>query len=91
MSDIKFTEGKFYIGDINHPDAELTYKPKNDTTIIADHTFVDEKLRGEGIAGQLFQKLIKYARDNHLKIIPECPYIEKKMTRTDEYDDVLAK
>lgn len=91
MMDIQFEEGIFYVGEKSHPDAELTYQRKDTQTIIADHTFVDEKLRGEGVAGKLFNELIAYAREKNLKIIPECSYVKQKMERTSEYDDVLAK
>lgn len=91
MAEVKLDNQKFYIGDPNHPDAELTFKEKDAETIIADHTFVDEKLRGQGVADQLFQELIQYARNKNLKIIPECSYIKMKMERTSEYDDVLSK
>ena len=91
MAEVKLDNQKFYIGDPNQPDAELTFKEKDAETIIADHTFVDEKLRGQGVADQLFQELIQYARNKNLKIIPECSYIKMKMERTSEYDDVLSK
>lgn len=92
MREIKKGNHKFFIGeDEEHIQAELTYKDKDANTIIADHTFVPEEWRGEGVAGQLFNHLIDFARKENLKIIPTCPYIEKKMTRTSEYNDVLAE
>src|SRR5699024_12768280 len=86
---IKFEEGIFYVGDRDHPDAELTYQRKDAQTSIADHTFVDEKLRGEGVAGKLFNELIAFARKEQLQIIPDCSYVKKETARTAEYDDVL--
>lgn len=92
MADIHRGTNKFYIGeDEQQPMAELTFKPQNEKVIIADHTYVSEERRGEGIAGQLFQALIAYARENDLKIVPECPYIKNKMEATSKYDDVLAE
>lgn len=91
MRDIKKGDHKFFIGeDEGHIQAELTYKDKDEHTIIADHTFVSEELRGEGIAGELFNSLIDFARKENLKIIPTCSYVEKKMKETSAYDDVLA-
>lgn len=88
---IKRGTNKFYIGENeNNPVAELTFKPKDENTIIADHTFVSEELRGKGVAGQLFNHLIDYARTEDMNIIPECSYIQKKMERTSAYNDVLA-
>ncbi len=92
MTAIQKGTDKFYIGDdAAHPIAEITYKWLDDQTIIADHTYVSEELRGEGIAGKLFNKLITYAREEQLQIIPECSYVKKKMERTDEFNDVLKK
>lgn len=92
MAKIHHGTNKFYIGDDEQqPMAELTFIPKSEQLIIANHTYVSEEKRGEGIAGELFQELIAYARDNHLKIIPECSYVQNKMNASTKYDDVLAK
>lgn len=91
MANIVAGNNKFYIGeDENNPIAEITFKPADDQTIIADHTYVSDELRGQGIAGKLFDKLIGYARENNLKIVPECSYVQSKMEKTSDYDDVRA-
>ncbi len=91
MANIVAGTNKFYIGEDEHkPIAEITFKPKDDNTIIADHTYVSDELRGQGVAGKLFDTLIKYARENNLKIIPECSYVQSKMEKTSDYDDVRA-
>ena len=38
-------------------DAEITYIPKGEGVIDANHTFVDPSLRGQGVARQLVDKL----------------------------------
>lgn len=92
MSKILKGDHKFYIGeDEENPIAQITYKAQDETTIIADHTYVSEELRGQGIAGKLFDELIAFAREENKKIIPECSYVKVKMERTTEYDDVLSK
>lgn len=91
MANIVAGNNKFYIGeDENNPIAEITFKPADDQTIIADHTYVSDELRGQGVAGKLFDKLIGYARENNLKIVPECSYVQSKMEKTSDYDDVRA-
>lgn len=91
MATIVAGDNKFYIGeDEQQPIAEITFKPKDEHTIIADHTYVSDELRGQGIAGKLFNKLIEYARENELKIIPECSYVKTKMEKSSDYDDVKA-
>lgn len=41
------------------------------------HTEVPDELRGRGLAKQLTLYALEYARQNHLKIIPYCPFIAK--------------
>lgn len=91
MAEIVAGNNKFYIGeDEQHPIAEITFKPAEGNTIIADHTYVSDELRGQGIAGKLFNALIDHARKNNLKIVPVCSYVKAKMEKSSDYDDVRA-
>ncbi len=64
--------------------AEVTFPAKDGVSFI-DHTFVDESLRGQGIAG----KLVKLAADRILeeghKIAAICPYAVVWFQRHPEY------
>lgn len=92
MATIQKGNNKFYIGENEEtPIAEITFKPKDEQTIIADHTYVSDELRGEGIAGKLLEALIDYARKENKKIVPVCSYVKQKMERTEEYHDLIAK
>lgn len=87
MEIIHYEEQGFYIyGKQKEILAELTYKRINNT-LIADHTEVSENLKGQGIAGKLFNELVKYAREKKYKIDPVCSYIAKKFEKSD-YDDL---
>jgi len=59
--------------------------------IIVNHTYVSESLRGQGIALELVRKVIEYARQENIKIIPLCSYVKKVMTRNEKYTDVLSE
>lgn len=72
--------------------AEITYKPINDHTVDADHTFVDEALRGQGIAEQLVERLVEEMKAEGKKIHPTCPYIVTLFERKPEkYGAIAAK
>jgi predicted GNAT family acetyltransferase len=50
----------FYIGNINNPDAQISFI---ETEIInINHTYVSESLRGQGIALKLLEKVVEYAK-----------------------------
>lgn len=82
-------KGAFYIEENGERIAELSYI-KNKGTMTIDHTETAEKLRGEGIGEDMVRAAVEYARENHLKIKPACPYARKVIERTPEFQDVLA-
>ena len=69
-------------------DAEITYVPKGEGVIEANHTFVDSSLRGQGVAHQLVDQLADFARKENLKIYPTCPYVVALFEKSTEYDDL---
>lgn len=87
---IKKGTNKFYIGENeNNIIAEITFYYESDKVIAIDHTFVSEELRGQSIAGKLLSSVVDMARNEDLKIIPICSYAVTKLTRNDEYSDIL--
>ena len=79
---IEIKEGinKFYLGDIlENPKAEVTYVSYNKDTIIIDHTFVSNELRGQNIGKDLIKKVIDFARKENKKIIPQCSFAKKRI------------
>ncbi|WP_188505429.1 GNAT family N-acetyltransferase [Parapedobacter pyrenivorans] len=56
------------------------------------HTEVDTAYEGRGFAKLLLNKLVSYARENRLMIVPLCPYVHTQFKRhPQEYADVWAK
>ena len=71
--------------------AEITYFPTNDpNVVVADHTFVDPSLRGQGVAGKLLDALVKDMADQNKKIKPTCSYVIKKFQEDSSYDFINA-
>lgn len=57
--------------------------------LIAYHTEVSDKLKGQGIGKKLFDHLVTYARQNQQKVIALCPFINASFSRHPElYTDV---
>ena len=56
------------------------------------HTEVEPEYDGRGFAKLLLEKLVSYAREKGMKIIPLCPFVHAQFTRHPEkYDDVWFK
>lgn len=71
--------------------AEITYSlANNPDVVIADHTFVDSSLRGQGVAGKLLNTLVEDMKNQNKKIKASCSYIVKKFSEDSSYDFINA-
>lgn len=90
--EIKHDNNKFYVGDNSENTlAEVHYVPTGSTKLIADHTHVDDSLRGEGVGQKLVEQLVSYAREKEVKIVPLCPFVKSQFEKTPDYQDVWDK
>ncbi len=71
--------------------AEITYATtSNPNVVLADHTFVDSSLRGQGVAGKLLDVLVKDMAAQNKKIKASCSYIVKKFQEDSSFDFINA-
>ncbi len=71
--------------------AEMTYSMAGTGKAMIDHTWVSEELRGQGVARQLLDAAVAWARKDQLKIIPVCPYAKAEFDKDPSIGDVLSK
>ena len=69
--------------------AEITF-PIADGVATIDHTFVDDSLRGQGVAGKLVTAAANAIRACGLKIRPTCSYAVKWFADRPEQQDLLV-
>lgn len=82
--------GVFFMEEDGRRLAEITYQWQEASTIVADHTWVDNSLRGQGVARKMLDVLVDFARKNSLKIIPQCSYVDVMFKRDRSFQDVAA-
>lgn len=70
--------------------AEISYVWSGEHKIIANHTWVDDSLRGQGVARQLLDVLVALAREKNLKIVATCSYVDVMFRRDKSLADVVA-
>lgn len=72
--------------------AEVTFPASNDNdnVVIIDHTFVDDSLRGQGIASMLLQQLAHELDETHRKARPTCSYAIAWFEKHPEWSHLLA-
>jgi predicted GNAT family acetyltransferase len=57
-------------------------------SMVLMHTFVPITGRGKGVGAGLVKHVLDYAREQHLKIIVYCPYVQQYMVEHPEYNDL---
>ncbi|MBF6598785.1 MAG: N-acetyltransferase [Fermentimonas sp.] len=82
-------KGSFFIEKDGRQVAELDFII-SENVLDAIHTGVRSELEGQGIAGRLFDEMVKFAREKGYKVKPSCPYIDVKFKRDPEgFKDVV--
>ena len=85
-------KGSFYVEENGKPLAEMTYSMTGTDLMIIEHTEVSDELRGKNVGYQLVHSAVEYARTNHIKIIPLCPFANSVFKRkAAEFGDVLRE
>jgi hypothetical protein len=84
------TDGAFVIlDDAGKRLAETTYTLAG-TVMTMPHTWVDESLRGHGVARKLVDAAVAYAREQHYQINPVCPFVKAAFAKDATIHDVLV-
>lgn len=71
--------------------AEITFPAleNDENTVNIDHTFVNDVLRGQGVAGTLMEQTVEVLRADGRKAIATCSYAKKWFEKHPEAKDVL--
>jgi predicted GNAT family acetyltransferase len=81
---------RFFIPLASGHEALLLYRQQGDTLDFT-HTYVPEPFREKGLAEKVVEAGFRYAQENHLKVIPTCPYVSQYFLRKrPEFSQLVA-
>jgi predicted GNAT family acetyltransferase len=83
--------GAFFVEREGARLAEMTYTRAGDDLVIIDHTEVNPKLQGLGVARRLLDAAVAWARATKTRVMATCPYALAQFERDPSIRDVLAK
>ncbi|WP_299672649.1 GNAT family N-acetyltransferase [uncultured Polaribacter sp.] len=89
LHDDNHKKGEFYILKDIKKIAAITYTWAGNDKIIIDHTEVDESLKGQKIGYKLVEKVVTFARNKKIKILPLCPFANYVLHKNSNYKDIL--
>ena len=78
-----------FVTEVEGYEAYLSYNLFNDK-IDLSYAYTPAELRGRGIAKIVVEHALNYAKENKLKVIPTCPYVQAFVERNNNYKDLLA-
>ena len=81
--------GRIYAEKDGELIAEITF-PEEDGVAVIDHTFVDDSLRGQGVANQLLQAAAQELRAQGRKTKTSCWYAAQWFAKHPQEQDLLA-
>ncbi|MDR0615748.1 MAG: N-acetyltransferase [Synergistaceae bacterium] len=70
--------------------AEVRFPPAGAGMVDIEHTFVDDSLRGGGVAGELMEEAYRRIKKDGKKALLTCSYAEKWFRRHEDRRDILA-
>ena len=82
-------KGAFFVFQNEKRLAEMQYTWAGEDKFIIDHTTVDESLRGQNVGRQLLDRLVAFAREKQVKVIPLCPFAKSVFDKDPSIRDVL--
>jgi uncharacterized protein len=68
--------------------AVAAYQLEGDT-IVFTHTLVPPAIEGRGVGSRLIRAALDSARDQGLRVVPQCPFVRAFIERHPEYRDLL--
>ena len=68
----------------------VEYSP-GEKVLNLNHTYTHPELRGKGLAAQVVRAALEYAKENNLKVIPGCSYVQSFLAKNDEYKSLIAE
>lgn len=68
---------------------EMTYTWAGPGKFIIDHTDVNPDFSGQGVGKKMVMAAVAYARENHVKILPLCPFAKSVFDKDASLEDVL--
>lgn len=71
--------------------AEVTFPNIDPDTVDIDHTFVDNSLRGQGVADKLLEAVASELHSQSKKAVLTCSYAVKWFEKHPEHGELLRK
>lgn len=85
-----YTQDRIFLqSDHNTTLAEVTFPAIDEHTVNINHTYVDDSLRGQGVAGKLMEAAAEQLKVQNKKAVLTCSYAVKWFEKHPEYKNLV--
>lgn len=86
------TDSHEFVTIVDGKESVMRYKIVSSDAKTLDyyHTFVPPELRGHHIAEEIVKFALNYAKVNHIKVIPSCPFVSRYIDSHPEYQALVV-
>lgn len=89
MKIINDKQNSMFVTEMEGKEAYLRYAMRGEDVIDFIYTYTPPELRGKGLAEKIVREGFLYAKENKLKVIPTCPYINFFLSKNEEFRSLL--
>ena len=92
MDELKIIEKEnevYILNDEGDEIAYITFPKVKDNVVVINHTFVDDSLRGLGIAGKMMDRVYSIIKQSGRKALLTCSYAIKYFEKNEDKQDIL--
>lgn len=90
--DFKHETNRIYLDDpAGKTLAEVTFPDINENSVEINHTFVDDSLRGQGVAGKLMEELVNRLRAEGKTAVLTCSYAISWFEKNKGNNDLISR
>lgn len=90
--EFKYETDRIYLEDAaGKMVAEVTFPDINENSVEINHTFVDDSLRGQGVAGKLMEEVAKRLRAEGKTAVLTCSYAISWFQKNKGNEDLISR
>jgi hypothetical protein len=82
-------ENERFVTYVEGNEVYVEYTMRNNE-IDLHHTYTHPTLRGKGLAAQVVRAALEFAKENNLKVIPTCSYVQAFIAKNDQYKELVT-
>lgn len=80
-----------FVVDLDGDEGYLSYREREDGLLDYTHTYVPPEHRGRCVGEEIVLHALEHARDEGVRVIPNCPFVSHVPEEHPEYREIVSE